>query len=49
MSEGVFMYVCVEALVLSERGVFFPLCEASGWGRVRRSSGEAQHGAGCFS
>ncbi len=28
---------------------FFPPCGASGWGRVRRSFGEAQHGVGCFS
>lgn len=28
---------------------FFPPWGASGWGRARRSFGEAQHGAGCFS
>lgn len=37
-----------EAVLLAQREVcvFFPPRGASGWGRVRRSFGEAQRGAG---
>lgn len=46
---SVHVCVCEEALAFSERVCFFHCAGPQAWGRVRRSSGEAQHGAGCFS